>query len=94
MSDLVTRARKAVEDVTPGPWYRDVDEEYGNVVLCEKDGLHCDVVTGGSGLTYANARFIATAHELIPAMADKIEQLEHHLRLTAAALGVMMEESP
>ena len=89
MSDLIQRAREALVDVTPGPWAVDAEDQgvawgmsysvhrHGNILyeiadtVCEEN----------------DARFIAVARDLVPAMADRLEAQEALLREVMAALG-------
>ena len=79
--DILDRARKALDGVTPGPWWHDNNEGYGaNNVWCEVPGdvLGKDIVAKihhDSAEAEANARLIAAARDLVPAMADEIERM-------------------
>ena len=102
MDDLIRRAREALVDVTPGPWHHDghtgvmasgsVDTYSGPVwatiiraeQTSEMDGDGRSWETSGD--PDANARFIATARDLVPAMADRLEAQEALLREAMEAL--------
>ena len=67
MNDLVKRADEALKDVTPGPWVTGAaswDDETGEVQY---------VLHGVFEAKPHDARFIAAARELVPAMRDRIE---------------------
>ena len=85
MSDyLVKLAREALNGVTEGPW-----EE-----ITPSDGIWSPRVFSGRRFislvensdllrleNVSNARFIAAARDLVPAMVDRIEELEAKLKL-------------
>lgn len=84
--DLVKRAREVLNGVTPGPWI--VEYKQGDMrLLMGNDCKMCDT-------TYypwtpdepADWEFIATSRELVPAMADRIEELEAKLAKAVEAL--------
>lgn len=90
MSDLIQRAREALVDVTPGPWSHNTMGEFGPS-SCEDDqsyGMICEPA-GECDWPNAvdNARFIAAARDLVPAMADRLEAQEALLREAVEALG-------
>jgi hypothetical protein len=81
--DLVKAAREALVGVTEGPWATDQDKSPSDV-YCSL-GSNCISRWPTRTLTEcdtnyfdgnANARFIAAARSLVPAMADRIEELE------------------
>ncbi len=100
--DLIRRAREALVDVTPGPWRHDghtgvmasgsVDTYSGPVwatiiraeQTSEMDGDGRSWETSGD--PDANARFIAAARELVPAMVDRLEAQEALLKEALEAL--------
>jgi len=102
MSDLIRRAREALVNVTPGPWHHDghtgvmasgsVDTYSGPVwatiiraeQTSEMDGDGRSWETSGD--PDANARFIAAARDLVPAMADRLEAQEALLKKAMAVL--------
>jgi hypothetical protein len=76
--DLMERARELLVGVTDGPWQTDEGGEvghYGHTLFqwpvysdqSNPDRIHADM------------RFVAEARELVPAMADRIEELEAKL---------------
>lgn len=68
--ELVKQARDALAGVTPGPWVRSE-----LVVGDREDFIVADLEACAQDMpeVYANARFIAAARELVPAMRDRIE---------------------
>jgi len=74
--DLVTRARQAVSGVTDGPWVLGPDEEGEPAQCLTSDGFDLATLWGGYNRADADAAFIAAARELVPLMADRIEELE------------------
>lgn len=100
--DLVERAREALDGVTPGPWRHDghtgvmasgsVDTYSGVVwatIIRAEQTSETDVERRSwetSGSPDANAHFIAASRELVPAMADRIEELEAKLAKAVEAL--------
>lgn len=79
--DLVKLAREALDGVTPGPWEADNGEGYSpNAVKVlrpfNKYPATVAHANGDIAQAEANARFIAAARDLVPAMADRIEDLE------------------
>ena len=94
MSDLIRRAREALVDVTPGPWSHNTMGEFGPS-SCEDDqsyGMICEPA-GECDWPNAvdNARFIAAARDLVPAMADRLEAQEALLKEAKMALDALME---
>ena len=94
MSDLIRRAREALVDVTPGPW--DAALEHGGdgiVASIQEESRFVAVIYNATEtperepMRFANARFIAAARDLVPAMADRLEAQEALLREALAALG-------
>ena len=89
MSDLIRRAREALVDVTPGPWAVGVTEEdyakwFDVRGVPDADGW-ATVVSDEIDLD-ADARFIAAARDLVPAMVDRLEAQEALLREAMAVL--------
>lgn len=82
MSDLIQRAREALVDVTPGPWKA--------VAAGQADDLNevvrPDPFQSIADVEGSDARFIAAARDLVPAMADRIAAQEALLREAMAAL--------
>ncbi len=66
MDDLISRAEKALEGVTPGPWVAANDE---NRTVRGENGL-----TVGYYFQAANARFIAAARDLVPELVAKLRE--------------------
>lgn len=94
MDDLIRRAREALVDVTPGPW--DAALEHGGdgiVASIQEESRFVAVIYNATEtperepMRFANARFIAAARDLVPAMADRLEAQEALLREALAALG-------
>ena len=89
MDDLIRRAREALVDVTPGPWSYNSMGEFGPAYDDDYQafGMICDPV-GECDWPNAvdNARFIAAARDLVPAMADRIEAQEALLKEAMAAM--------
>lgn len=74
MDDLIQRAREALVDVTPGPWrasWESVDPDWAIVT-----GPGGGIVSNVNDAEQPNARFIAAARDLVPAMADRLEAQE------------------
>jgi hypothetical protein len=89
IDDLVKAAREALVGVTEGPWWTDQDK-FPSDVYCNL-GSNCISRWPTRTLTEcdtnyfdgnANARFIAAARSLVPAMADRIEELEAEVAMT------------
>jgi hypothetical protein len=87
MTDIVDRANKVLEGVTPGPWYTVVDEIATQVQgfpildsekyeIVGTEGFYGDYDTD-----WINARFIAEARELVPELVAEIERLRDALRI-------------
>lgn len=88
--DLVKRARDVLNGATPGPWERDMSYQWPSKVrsLDEKHRHRWVVDVSSfpdSTHTISDARFIAASRELVPAMADRIEDLEAKLAKAVAA---------
>lgn len=78
MTDLVQRAREALEGVTEGPWATDEGGEVhkdGRVIYAWPKWNGADF----DGPTERNMAFGVEARTLVPAMADRIEELEAKL---------------
>ena len=93
MSDLIRRAREALVDVTPGPWSHNTMGEFGPS-SCEDDqsyGMICEPA-GECDWPNAvdNARFIAAARDLVPAMADHLAAQEALLKEAMCGLSVLL----
>ena len=78
MDDLVKRADEVLKGVTPGPWAAGSAQWPEQVGCCPLVGrpfsVHgTDFHNVAAATTRANARFIAAARELVPAMRDRIE---------------------
>lgn len=96
MSDLIHRAREALVNVTPGPWAAGTAQWPEQVGCCPLVGrpysVHgTDFHNTAAATTRANARFIAAARDLVPAMADRIEAREALLREAWGALDAAAE---
>lgn len=88
MTDIVERARQALEGVTDGEWAVEVDEN-GELVGHYDDSetnwdpeawFDVDAPNGGWVAHVedrANAEFIAAARTLMPELVDRVEFLEH-----------------
>lgn len=94
MSDLIRRAREALVDVTPGPWEVERDKRIFEWVDVAGPSVNVGGPTWAFGMDandkvarLADARFIAAARDLVPAMADRLEAQEALLREALAALG-------
>ena len=77
--DLVKRARDALNGVTEGPW---IDYEFSAdhwVAFKSDDSGPAMRIGSWHDQREANARFIAASRDLVPAMADRIEELEAKL---------------
>ena len=95
--DLIRRAREALVDVTPGPWEvgaRQWPEQVGCCPLVGRPySVHgTDFYNTAAATTRANARFIAAARDLVPAMADRLEAQEALLREAMDALGMAVDD--
>jgi len=88
--DLIRRAREALVSVTPGPWSYNSMGEFGPAYDDDYQafGMICDPV-GECDWPNAvdNARFIAAARDLVPALADRLEAQEALLREAMEVLG-------
>jgi hypothetical protein len=74
MTDLVSRARAALEGTTEGPWFVDVvDATY--LIISVNDYTVAEVLSNDVDRD-ANARFIAAARSLVPEMVNRIAALE------------------
>jgi len=82
MDDLVKRADEILEGVTPGPWEVIADESAGQVKGFPTVDSKLYQIIGSEGFygnyedDWTNARFIASARELVPAMRERIVDLE------------------
>ena len=100
MDDLVKRVDATLKDVTPGPWAVSVKGRYVGITHPPTKnnplgGLVCKMHSGRPEL-HAEARFIAAARGLVPAMRDRIEadaKLITELALDALAAGTQAEEA-
>ena len=94
MSDnLIRRAREALVDVAPGPWEAALEKGCHGIVASIQEEARFVAVIGNAPETperepmrFANARFIAAARDLVPAMADRLEAQEALLREAMEAL--------
>lgn len=101
--DLIKRAREALDGVTPGEWALD------GIAIAHPSspyGYPIDVCLMGEPAQYpgdipvmmqgweANARFIAAARDLVPAMADRIEALEAEMARLRDAKPVALNVKP
>ncbi len=85
--DVVSRARAALDGITPGPWVRDNPDD--------RFSEHDDVFSGDvwsrrvAGLISrrADARFIAAAPDLVRDLAAEVERLEADLDGAAYRAG-------
>lgn len=88
MDDLIRRAREALVDVTPGPWrasWESVDPDWAIVT-----GPGGGIVSNVNDAEQPNARFIAVARDLVPAMADRLEAQEALLKEAMCGLSVLL----
>ena len=91
--DLIRRAREALVDVAPGPWEAALEKGCHGIVASIQEEARFVAVIGNAPETperepmrFANARFIAAARDLVPAMADRLEAQEALLREAMAVL--------
>jgi hypothetical protein len=94
--DLVNAAREALVGVTEGPWHVTECGDYWVESADTADGCLCFcgiALCGDTAWPHAdtrqpewenNAKFIAAARSLVPAMADRIEALEMALAAAEA----------
>ncbi len=89
--DLVNAAREALVGVTEGPWRTDQDKSpsdvycnFGSSRWPTRTLTECDTNYFDGN---ANARFIAAARSLVPAMADRIAELEAELAMARDAIS-------
>lgn len=84
MTDLVERAKAALQDVTPGPWVWDSEGYMGcGQVYTEDEDLLCCNIAAPSGDLYPRSgysprddmKFIAAARQLVPELVAEIERL-------------------
>lgn len=76
MSDVVERAKAALEGATPGPWeatWEDADK-WWSVTAGPIDNMVCPEVTTVDGRP-ADAEFIAQARTLVPELVAEVERL-------------------
>ena len=79
-ADVIARAKAALEGVTPGPW--DAAEAFDASFVCAGYGRVSETWIvrldnrPGRVKDRADARFIAAARELIPALIARVEHLE------------------
>lgn len=93
MSDLIRRAREALVDVTPGPWFPNYPDYHAGMVEVVGPAMRCvgftiatDVDAEKAQRIKADASFVAAARDLVPAMADRLEAQEALLREAMEAL--------
>ena len=76
--DVVKRAAEVLEGVTPGPWKQGKNNP--DRVSCNGRYIaNCDPTHANHPTVEANARFIAAARDLVPAMAADITALRDKL---------------
>lgn len=68
VSDLVVRARAALEGITPGPWVAEEQASGGWWI----EPRRCPTVA--YGLDEPDARFVSDARSLVPELADELER--------------------
>jgi len=80
---LVKQAREVLEDVTAGPWEIVFDRHTWNWLEVDGPSFKIGAPTRATDLSFADeiqrkkdARFIAASRQLVPAMVDRIEELE------------------
>lgn len=93
-AELIARAESALEGVTEGPWHWNVRGFVGPASTEDDQsfGMICDEVaecTHSGGAMGANARFIATSRDLIPALiaALKASEARETVRITGYCDG-------
>lgn len=86
MSDVVERAKAALEGVTEGPWDV-VHGAWGNVWHFSDDAGSPPLIVRMGGMTQPDAEFIAQSRTLVPELVAEVE------RLRAELLAERMSES-
>lgn len=101
MSDnLIRRAREALKDVSPGPWFPNYPDYHAGMVKVVGPAMRCvgftiatDVDAEKAQRIKADARFIAAARDLVPEMAARLEAQEALLREAMAVLAKAQDQS-
>ncbi|AOQ28534.1 hypothetical protein I5H99_gp081 [Mycobacterium phage WillSterrel] len=76
MSDVVERAKAALEGVTEGPWIAEYSSEEGNCVIPhDAESTREAVATTHLYHQRADAEFIAQARTLVPELVAEVEHL-------------------
>lgn len=91
MSDVVERAKAALEGVTEGPW----DAFWGDQCCggtCVDNGHGLPLHSGGD-LLPRDARFIAAARSLLPELVAEVERLRHELSDAAARIRAFAKDN-
>lgn len=99
MSDLLARARAALEGVTPGPWsshdfgYAHESEPSSIVIHTGEfdwraiyDG-DCIATLGWDAPQDRDARFIAASRQLVPELTAEVERLQSRLKTIEAEMN-------
>lgn len=77
MSDIVTRARELLAEITPGPWIAEYSGEQGNCVIpADAQSTREAVCVTRLYHQQADAEFIAAAPQLVADLANEVEQLQ------------------
>ncbi|APU93074.1 hypothetical protein SEA_BUBBLES123_77 [Mycobacterium phage Bubbles123] len=76
MSDVVERAKAALEGTTEGPWIAEYSSEQGNCVIPhDAESTREAVATTHLYHQRADAEFIASARSLVPELIAEVERL-------------------
>lgn len=75
MSDIVQRAKAALEGVTAGPWETERSKYVSGWYIFPKGGATVLHAVDSEGLAPPDFQFLAAARTLVPELVDEIEKL-------------------
>lgn len=92
MSDVVERAKAALEGTTEGPWIAEYSSEEGNCVIPhDAESTREAVATTHLYHQRADAEFIAQARTLVPELVAEVEELRLLVAAAATELALRGE---
>ena len=86
MDDLIQRAREALVDVTPGPWKAVAAGQAADL----NEVVRREPFQSIADVEGADARFIAAARDLVPALTDRLAAQEALLKEAMCGLSVLL----